>query len=345
LVFSDTIGYRLVLSTNGNVGMGTVAPTAGLEVVGGIRARGGAPGIGGTNNNGYAFSNGGDPDSGMFSFGGGTLSFDVSGQQVMQLVPGTAYIGGALGVGVPNPSANLHVASGGFPTAIFDGSNSAGTWFDLRNTSPGGTNWLLISTANGNGEGAGKLLFNVGSGPSSVTVEPLAIQSDGKVGIGTVNPGFLLEVNGTAGKPGGGSWSTSSDARLKKNIHTLSGALDKLLALRGVTFEYIDPAKIHELPGERMGLIAQEVEKVFPDWVETGPNGYKRVTVRGLEALVVEALRQLRAEQNESRREQERQLAALKREKDAEIQELKQSLTALTARVNSLANQNLQASK
>jgi hypothetical protein len=87
------------------------------------------------------------------------------------------------------------------------------------------------------------------------------------------------------------------------------------------------------------------VEKVFPDWVETGPNGYKRVTVRGLEALVVEALRQLCAEQNESRREQERQLAALKREKDAEIQELKQSLAALTARVNSLANQNLQASK
>jgi len=105
-----------------------------------------------------------------------------------------------------------------------------------------------------------------------------------------------------------------------------------------VSFEYIDPEKIHELSGERMGLIAQEVEKVFPDWVETGPNGYKRVTVRGLEALVVEALRQLRAEQ-------ESQLAALKREKDTEIQELKQSLSALTAKVNRLSGGELQAAK
>jgi hypothetical protein len=104
-------------------------------------------------------------------------------------------------------------------------------------------------------------------------------------------------VTQNAYKPGGGSWSSTSDARLKKNVRPLAGALDKLLALQGVSFEYIDPAKIHELSGERMGLIAQEVEKVFPDWVETGPDGFKRVTVRGLEALVVEALRELRAEQ------------------------------------------------
>jgi hypothetical protein len=345
LIFSDTTGYRLVLSTNGNVGMGTVAPTAGLEVVGGIRARGGVPGNAGVNNNGYAFSNGGDTDSGMFSQGEGDLEFYVNNQQTMALSPGVADVNGALGVNVPSPLANLHVTSSGLPTAIIDGTSTAGTWLDLRNTSPGGTNWMFISTANGNGEGAGKLLFNVGSSPGGVTAQPMAIQSDGKVGIGTTSPGFLLEVNGSAGKPGGGSWSVASDARLKKNIHTLSGALDKLLALRGVTFEYIDPAKIHELPGERMGLIAQEVEKVFPDWVEAGSNGYKRVTVRGLEALVVEALRQLRSEQVARQHEQERQIVELKREKDAEIQELKQSVAALTAKVNRLTGETLQALK
>jgi len=130
-----------------------------------------------------------------------------------------------------------------------------------------------------------------------------------------------LEVNGFARKPGGGAWSVASDQRLKKNIHTLSGALDKLLALRGVTFEYIDPEKIHELSGERMGLIAQEVEKVFPDWVETGTDGFKRVTVRGLEALVVEALRQLH-------KEQQAQTAFLKGQQE-QIQELKGRLSAL----------------
>jgi hypothetical protein len=117
------------------------------------------------------------------------------------------------------------------------------------------------------------------------------------VGIGTTNPAFTLEVNGSAAKPGGGSWSVASDERLKHNIRPLTGVLDRLLALHGVNFEYLDPKKIHELSGERMGLIAQEVEKVFPDWVETGPDGYKRVTVRGLEALVVEGLRELRQEE------------------------------------------------
>jgi hypothetical protein len=139
---------------------------------------------------------------------------------------------------------------------------------------------------------AGNLLLQAGGAASAI-----AITSGNLVGIGTTTPDSSLTVNGSASKPGGGSWSSYSDARLKKNIHPLVGALDKLLALRGVNFEYVDPAKIHELSGERMGLIAQEVEKVFSDWVETGVDGYKRVTVRGLEALMVEALRQLRQEQ------------------------------------------------
>ena len=97
------------------------------------------------------------------------------------------------------------------------------------------------------------------------------IVSGGNVGIGTTSPGFMLEVNGFAGKPGGGSWTNSSDRQLKKNIQDLPGALDDLLSLRGVTFEYIDPAAINELSGPRIGVIAQEVEEVFPDWVAVNP--------------------------------------------------------------------------
>jgi len=147
------------------------------------------------------------------------------------------------------------------------------------------------------------------------------------VGINATVPGFTLHVNGTAGKPGGGSWAVASDKRLKKNIRPLAGALDKLLALHGVNFEYLDPEKIHELSGERMGLVAQEVEKVFPDWVETGPDGYKRVTVRGLEALVVEALRELQ-------QKQDAKLAEELQRRDAENAELRARLEKLERRVN-----------
>ncbi len=68
--------------------------------------------------------------------------------------------------------------------------------------------------------------------------------------------------------------------------------------LRGVTFEYKDPDAINELLGERIGMIAQEVEEVFPDWVETGGLGYKMLTFRGFEALTVEAIRDLRLEKD-----------------------------------------------
>jgi len=129
----------------------------------------------------------------------------------------------------------------------------------------------------------------------------LLVKENGYVAIGgNFTPSYQLEVggDGTAGKPGGGSWSASSDRRLKKNIHSLDGALDTFTALRGVTFEYIDPDSINELPGTRVGMIAQEVEEVVPDWVSTGPTGYKRLTYRGFEALTVEAFRELRAEKD-----------------------------------------------
>jgi hypothetical protein len=52
-----------------------------------------------------------------------------------------------------------------------------------------------------------------------------------------------LVVTGTARKPGGGSWADLSDRQLKTNIQQLKGALDILLRLRGVCFEWLEPAK------------------------------------------------------------------------------------------------------
>jgi hypothetical protein len=161
-----------------------------------------------------------------------------------------------------------------------------------------------------------------------VAAPSLAIDSLGGVGIGTSTPAFTLEVNGSAGKPGGGAWSVASDRRLKKNIHDLEGALQTLLALRGVTFEYEDPEAVHELPGERIGFIAQEVEEVLPDWVEES-GGYKRLTVRGFEALAVEALRQQQGEMAG--------LAAENESLSAELEALRSKLAALEVDLAALA--------
>jgi hypothetical protein len=149
----------------------------------------------------------------------------------------------------------------------------------------------------------GMRVFAVGQAAPSMVVSPL-----GQLGLGTDAPAQLLSVNGTAGKPGGGSWTTFSDRRLKKNIRGLDGALSKLLALRGVSFEFKDPAAHNELSGERIGFIAQEVEGVVPDWVEENASGYKQLTIRGFEALTVEALRELEQKNSRLRAENAAQL-------------------------------------
>jgi endosialidase-like protein len=102
-----------------------------------------------------------------------------------------------------------------------------------------------------------------------------------------------LTTYGNAYKPGGGSWSTLSDVRAKKSIEPLSDALGQLLRLHGVTYEYTNPSAFHELPGTQIGVVAQDVEQVFPSWVDTGEDGYKRVTFRGFEGVAVEAVREL----------------------------------------------------
>jgi hypothetical protein len=143
-----------------------------------------------------------------------------------------------------------------------------------------------------------------------------------QVGINTglVN-GFDLAVSGTAAKTGGGSWSVYSDARLKHDVTPLKGTLDRLLQLRGYSFEYNADAVERNLalPGTQLGLLAQEVQRVFPDWVETDKNGYLFVTERATTALMVEALRDLRSEKDA-------QLDELRKAKDAEIADLKARL-------------------
>ena len=95
----------------------------------------------------------------------------------------------------------------------------------------------------------------------------------------------------------GGAVGNLSDARLKKNIAPIPRPLDTLLALRGHTFEYRDPAASMNAPGLRMGFIAQEVQQAIPQWVApTGKQGYLAVTPAGFEALAVEAIRDLKAE-------------------------------------------------
>jgi hypothetical protein len=107
----------------------------------------------------------------------------------------------------------------------------------------------------------------------------------------------ILEVSGQAFKPGGGSWANlASDKKLKKNIKPLKGSLEKILRLRGVTFDWKSTENPGFLSGNQTGMIAQEVEGIFPEWVGEHADGTKYIAVTGFEAHMIECIKTLHEE-------------------------------------------------
>ena len=101
---------------------------------------------------------------------------------------------------------------------------------------------------------------------------------------------------------GHGSYHTSSDETLKKNISTISSGLDKVNAMRGVEFKWKkehDPHPEGETNHQRvnLGFIAQELEAVVPEVVNTNSvTGLKAVLdANQLTAVLVEAIKELSA--------------------------------------------------
>lgn len=103
----------------------------------------------------------------------------------------------------------------------------------------------------------------------------LFLSVTGRVGIGTTIPDFTLHVNGTAGKPGGGSWLSASDRRLKEIKGHFNRGIDAIMRLNPVLYNYkkYNPLNL-PITDEYIGFIAQEVEEVIPEAVKTNPEGY-----------------------------------------------------------------------
>ena len=96
----------------------------------------------------------------------------------------------------------------------------------------------------------------------------------------------------------------SSDRRLKKKIKNIPNALEKVSQINGVTFEWKKTnekmkKEVHSHEGQDVGVIAQEIEEVLPEIVATRDNGYKAVYYEKLVPLLIEAVKELKAEVDE----------------------------------------------
>ena len=86
----------------------------------------------------------------------------------------------------------------------------------------------------------------------------------------------------------------SSDKRLKDNLIKIGNPLDKISQLNGYEFDWIAKEGIHENEGHDIGVIAQEVEKVIPEIVQTRDNGYKAVKYEKIVPLLIESIKELK---------------------------------------------------
>lgn len=103
------------------------------------------------------------------------------------------------------------------------------------------------------------------------------------------------------------SFNVSSDIRLKKNVATLTSTLENLRRVRGVSYEW----RVNEFPERKfspepqIGVIAQELEQVYPELVFTDANGYKAVAYDKLSAVLLEAVKELKAEVDDLKKQVE----------------------------------------
>jgi len=123
----------------------------------------------------------------------------------------------------------------------------------------------------------------------------------------------------------------TSDKRWKDNIVEIQGALEKIMRLRGVEYTWKrEEFKDMDFPdGRQIGMIAQEVEKEFPELVSTNSQGYKFLAYDKMTAVLLEAVKS-----------QQKEIGELKKQNDKSLIDAQQrEIDLLKARLDKLEKQ------
>jgi hypothetical protein len=168
--------------------------------------------------------------------------------------------------------------------ALFNRLTSDGTILDLRKdgTTVGSIGSFASSVYMGYDDTG--LFFNAAGN----VIQPYSITSnnttDGAISLGSSAKRFSdAHFSGTVNAA---NFNSTSDATLKTNVETLSGSLDAVKALRGVSFDWIENGN------PEIGVIAQEVEEVLPELVNTNDEGIKSVKYGNIVAVLIEAIKE-----------------------------------------------------
>lgn len=182
---------------------------------------------------------------------------------------------------------------------------NTGVW----GTIPTPTSWTLLGNAGTDG-GTANFMGTTDAVDfvlKTNNAEIMRVTSGGNVGIGTTAASEKLEICGNLKVIGDINASglinpsqgiaCSSDLRFKKDIQPLSNSLNNVLQLRGVNYYWKqeDFPEKYFTSTKQIGVIAQELEKIYPEIVFTEKNGYKSVDYARLTPILLEAVKELNA--------------------------------------------------
>ena len=191
---------------------------------------------------------------------------------------------GGVGIGTTDPKRIMHIV-GVNPRILIEGSTGNPEINFKKSGDASNAIWALYKDSNSND-------FRFYQGANRMTIQ----NATGNVGIGTTSPGKKLYVEGSAG--GTQAWN-ASDVREKTQIKPIQNALDSILELRGVSYRW-EKGDEQESQGfdnkTHFGVIAQEVEAVYPELVDNPGITEKRkhVEYNGLVGVLIEAVKELK---------------------------------------------------
>ncbi len=192
---------------------------------------------------------------------------------------------GNVGIGTTDPQAKLQVSGGAIMPAVGN-NNTSGIYFPPNpGIGTGDAAWIRYYVREGTEEDT---TFEIGT--SNDADDHIVLQTSGGVGIGKVpdtSNGVKLDVNGNVKAT---NIEQASDATLKENIQTIKDGLEKILGLRGVSYQWKDDKKAAQ--ETHIGLVAQEVEGIFPELVSTDSQGMKSLSYSKLIAPLIEAIKE-----------------------------------------------------
>ena len=178
-----------------------------------------------------------------------------------------------------------------------NGSNDGVTFISAKDTKP-------VKIRGGGNDSGNEIIVYDSNSTNRIDYDTTTNYFNGALGVGTSTPttaGLIRATNDVVA-------FYSSDKRLKDNLIKIGNPLDKISQLNGYEFDWIAKEGIHENEGHDVGVIAQEVEKVLPEVVQTRESGYKAVKYEKIVPLLIEGIK-----------EQQEQIEELKKE----VEELK----------------------